>query len=106
MDLLFFNRELRSLVVFELKKGAFKPSYLGQLAAYLRILNDEERKPFENPTMGVILCRDADKTYVEYFLQDYNQPMGVATYNIMPEPLRKVLPDESELVKQLEDKIE
>lgn len=104
VDLLFFNRELQCLVVFELKKGGFKPSYLGQLAAYIRILNDDERKPHENPTIGVVLCRDADKTYVEYLLQDYNQPMGMATYkttNDVPERIRKALPNMDELKKLL-----
>lgn len=101
VDLLFFNRELQSLVVFELKKGEFKPSYLGQLAAYIRMLNDDERKPHENPTIGIVLCCDADKTYVEYLLQDYNQPMGVATYQVMPENLKKVLPPEDEMKKLL-----
>lgn len=104
VDLLFYNRELQCLVVFELKKGGFKPSYLGQLAAYIRILNDDERKPHENPTIGVVLCRDADKTYVEYLLQDYNQPMGVATCRTseeIPEKLRKALPDMEELKKLL-----
>lgn len=99
VDLLFFNRELQSLVVFELKKGEFKPAYLGQLAAYIRMLNDDERKPYENPTIGIVLCCDADKTYVEYLLQDYNQPMGVATYQVMPEKLKKVLPPEDEMKK-------
>lgn len=101
VDLLFFNRELQSLVVFELKKGEFKPAYLGQLAAYIRMLNDDERKPHENPTIGIVLCCDADRTYVEYLLQDYNQPMGVATYQVMPEKLKKVLPPEDEMKKLL-----
>lgn len=104
VDLLFYNRELQCLVVFELKKGEFKPSYLGQLAAYIRILNDDERKPHENPTIGVVLCRDADKTYVEYLLQDYNQPMGVATYKTteeVPEKVRNALPNMEELKKLL-----
>lgn len=91
-------------MVFEIKKGAFKPAYLGQLAAYIRMLNDDERKPHENPTIGIVLCRDADKTYVEYLLQDYNQPMGVATYQVMPEQLRKVLPPEEEIKKLLSGK--
>ena len=102
VDLLFFNRELQCLVVFELKKGAFKPAYLGQLSAYIRMLNDDERKPHENPTIGIVLCRDADKTYVEYLLQDYTQPMGVATYKVMPEKLKKILPPEEEFRKILE----
>lgn len=102
VDLLFFNRELQSLVVFELKKGAFKPAYLGQLSAYIRMLNDDERKPHENPTIGIVLCRDADKTYVEYLLQDYTQPMGVATYKVMPEKLKRILPPEEDFKKILD----
>lgn len=103
-DLLFFNRELNAMVVVDLKKGEFKPSYLGQLAAYLRILDDKVRKPHENQTIGLILCKSADKEYVEYIIQDYNKPMGVATYtteNDMPEKLRKALPPIEELKKLL-----
>ncbi len=100
VDLLFFNRELQSLVVIELKKGAFKPAYLGQLAAYLRILDDEEKLPHENPSIGIILCKEADKAYVEYVLQDYQKPMGVATYKIR-EHLKELLPDENKLKELL-----
>ena len=101
VDLLFFNRVLKALVVVELKKGAFKPAYLGQLAAYLRILDDDERLPGENPSVGIILCKDADKTYVEYVLQDYNKPMGVATYKVTQERLRELLPSEEEMRRLL-----
>lgn len=103
-DLLFFNRELNAMVVVDLKTGEFKPSYLGQLAAYLRILDDKVRKPHENQTIGLILCKSADKEYVEYIIQDYNKPMGVATYtteNDMPEKLRNALPPVEELKKLL-----
>ena len=100
VDLLFFNRELQSLVVIELKKGAFKRAYLGQLAAYLRILDDEEKLPHENPSIGIILCKEADKAYVEYVLQDYQKPMGVATYKIR-EHLKELLPDENKLKELL-----
>ena len=104
IDLLFYNRELTSLVAVELKKGAFKPSYLGQLNMYLRVLDDLVRKPNENPSIGVILCKSAVKAYVEYAVRDYEKPMGVATYmtaNDMPEKLRKALPDIEELKKLL-----
>lgn len=100
IDLLFYNRELQALVVVELKKGEFKTSYLGQLAAYLRILDDDERLPGENPSVGIILCKKADKAYVEYVLQDYLKPMGVATYQHMQNRLRELLPPEEEM-KQL-----
>ncbi len=95
-DLLFFNRELNALVVIELKTDEFKPSYLGQLTTYLRILDDHVKKPHENPSIGIVLCKSANKEFVEYVIQDYQKPMGVATYKTaddMPENLRKALPD-------------
>lgn len=104
IDLLFFNRELNSLVAVELKTGPFKPIYLGQLNIYLSALDDFVRKPHENPSIGIVLCKNADKAYVEYAVRDYNKPMGVATYRTsgeMPEKLRKALPDIEELKKLL-----
>lgn len=103
-DLLFFNRELAALVCVELKDGPFKPAYLGQLAAYLRILDDEVRKPNENPSIGIILCRSANKKIVEYVIQDYDRPMGVATYKTaadMDERLKRLLPSVEDLEKLL-----
>lgn len=103
-DLLFFNRELNCMVCIELKTGAFKSSYLGQLMTYLRILDDKVRKKHENPTIGIVLCTTANKDYVEYVIQDYNKPMGVATYKTfddMPEELRKALPNMDDLKKLL-----
>ena len=95
-DLLFFNRELNALVVVELKLGEFKTSYLAQLTTYLRILDDHVRKPHENPSIGIVLCKSANKDFVEYVIQDYNKPMGVATYKTgadMHDLLRNALPD-------------
>lgn len=103
-DLLFFNRELNCMVCIELKTGAFKSSYLGQLMTYLRILDDKVKKKHENPTIGIVLCTTANKDYVEYVIQDYNKPMGVATYKTfddMPEELRKALPNMDDLKKLL-----
>ena len=103
-DLLFFNRELNCLVVVELKTSDFKPGYLAQLMTYLRILDDKVRKPHENPSIGIVLCKNANKDFVEYVIQDYAKPMGVATYRLsedMPEKLREVLPDVEELRKLL-----
>ena len=103
-DLLFFNRELAALVCVELKDGSFKTNYLGQLAAYLRILDDEVRKPNENPSIGIILCKSANKKFVEYVIQDYDKPMGVATYKTtadMDDRLKKLLPPVEELEKLL-----
>lgn len=96
IDLLFYNRELASLVAIELKTGAFKPIYLGELNTYLQVLDDFVRKP---------MCKSADKAYAEYAVRDYSKPMGVATYKTasdMPERLRKALPDLEELKKLLQ----
>ena len=101
VDLLFFNRILRATVVVELKKGKFKPSYLGQLSHYLHVIDDDDRLEWENAPVGIILCKDADRTFVEYVLQDYQRPMGVATYKTSQEQLKELLPDEEEMKKLL-----
>ena len=103
-DLLFFNRELNCLVVIELKKGTFKSSYMGQLQTYMKVLDDKVRKPHENPTIGILLCKEADKSFVEYVIRDYNTPMGVATYKTtsdMDEKTRNSLPNIEDLKKLL-----
>lgn len=104
-DLLFFNRELNCLVVVELKTGEFKPSYLGQLCTYLRIIDDKVKKPHENSTIGIILCKSMNKEFVEYVIQDYDKPMGVSTYKSMedmPEKIKNVMPDIEELRKLIQ----
>ena len=103
-DLLFFNRNLNALVVFELKIGDFKSIYLSQLMTYLRILDDKVRKPHENPSIGIVLCKNANKDFVKYVIQDYDKPMGVATFDTsseMPDELRKALPNVEDLKKLL-----
>jgi predicted nuclease of restriction endonuclease-like (RecB) superfamily len=102
IDLLFFNRDLNRMVVFELKNGNFKVAYLAQLSAYLRILNDDDRRDHEEAPVGIILCKNADKDYVGYIMQDFKQPMGVATYKTADEmdpELLKALPPKEELQK-------
>ena len=105
IDLLFFNRALNCLVAVELKRGSFKTAYLGQLQGYLSILDGFEKKPHENPSIGIILCKDMEKSFVDYVIQDYKKPMGVATYKTskdMPDELRAALPDINELKKLLD----
>jgi len=105
IDLLFFNRELNCLVAVELKRGKFKTSYLGQLQGYLSVLDGFERKPHENPAIGIILCKDMNKSFVDYVIQDYTKPMGVATYKTskdMSEELKKALPPIEDLKRMLD----
>ena len=68
IDLLFYHRELQCLVAFELKTGKFKPEYLGQLDFYLEALDRDVKKSKENPSIGVLLCKDKDDEVVEYAL--------------------------------------
>lgn len=106
VDLLFYHRDLRCLVAIELKKGKFKPAYLGQLNFYLSALDKEERKEGENPSVGLLLCKDMDKAVVELAVRDYNNPMGVATYHLpneVPEKykvLRPIMEKAQELLEQ------
>jgi predicted nuclease of restriction endonuclease-like (RecB) superfamily len=94
-DLTLFNRYLNCLVVIELKRGKFKPSYLGQLSFYMSALDKLEKRPEENKSIGLLLCKEAKATTVELAIQDYNKPMGVATYkttNDIPEPYKMLAP--------------
>ena len=105
VDLLFFNRDLNCHVAVELKSGPFKTAYLGQLSGYLRLLDDFERREHENPSIGLVLCKDMNRAFVDYIIQDYSKPMGVATYKTskdMPEKLLEALPPIDDLKALLE----
>jgi predicted nuclease of restriction endonuclease-like (RecB) superfamily len=105
IDLLFFNRKLQCLVAFDLKTGKFKPEYLGKMNFYLSALDDLIKQPHENPSIGIILCKEKNNKIVEYSFRDFNKAMGVATYKTsdeLPEKFKDVLPD-SETLKKLLD---
>ncbi len=105
-DLVFFNRELNASVIVELKRGKFRPNYLGQLSGYLTVYDMTDKKPHENPSIGIVLCQDANRQFVEIMVRDYDKPMGVATYRTaqeMPENLRKTLPDIDKLQNLLSE---
>lgn len=81
IDLLFYHRELSCLVAFELKIDSFKPEYLGKLNFYLEALDRDVKKPHENPSVGIILCKSKDDDIVEYALSRNLSPTLVADYN-------------------------
>lgn len=104
IDLLFYNRRLRSLVAIELKVGRFKPEYAGKMNFYLNILDDFVREEGENPSIGIILCSDRDYFEVEYTLRGIDKPVGISEYRLtreLPPELKNKLPE----AKQLEDEI-
>ena len=80
LDLLFFHRGLNCLVAIELKVGRFEPEYLGKLDFYLEALDRNERKPHENPAIGVLLCASKDDEVVEYALNRSLSPALIAEY--------------------------
>lgn len=105
IDLLFFSRDLNRLVAVELKCGPFKTAYLGQLSGYLAVLDKFEKKEHENPSIGIVLCKDMNKAFVNLVIQSYTSPMGVATYltpEDIPHDLQETLPDIDDLKALLE----
>jgi predicted nuclease of restriction endonuclease-like (RecB) superfamily len=96
VDLLFFHRGLSALVAFELKIGKFSPEDLGQLNFYLEALDRDVKKPHENPSIGILLCRDKDDEVVEYALSRHLSPTLIAQYRLQ-------LPDKKLLQAKLHE---
>jgi predicted nuclease of restriction endonuclease-like (RecB) superfamily len=96
LDLLFYHRGLNCLVAIELKVGRFKPEYLGKLNFYLEALDRKERKPHENPAIGVLLCASKDDEVVEYALNRSLSPALIAEYQVQ-------LPDKQLLQAKLHE---
>ena len=104
IDLLLFHRRLRSLIAIELKIGEFEAEYTGKMQLYFTALDEQVKLQEENPSIGIIICKNKDKTIVEYALKQSNAPIGVATYkvhNSLPENMKKLLPSPEEIAKRL-----
>lgn len=86
IDLLFYHLKLRSYVAIDLKMGEFEPGDLGQMNFYLSALDDLARHPDDQPSIGIVLCREKDRTIVEYALRDTMKPMGVAEWRSLSLP--------------------
>lgn len=100
IDLLFYHRFLKALVAFELKLGPFEPEFAGKMDFYLNLLNDTERAPGDQPSIGIILCAEKDDVEVEYALRTKANPIGVAAYTLqskLPEELKGRLPTAKQL---------
>jgi predicted nuclease of restriction endonuclease-like (RecB) superfamily len=106
VDLLFFNRKLQSLVAVELKRGEFKPEYVGKLNFYLSALDEYVRMPHENPSIGIILCKSQREKTVEFAFRDTSKPIGIATYRtarVLPPEYKGILPDAEKLKELLDE---
>jgi hypothetical protein len=102
VDLLFYHRRLRCLVAVDLKIGAFQPEHAGKMNFYLAALDDQDREPGDNPSIGLILCRERNRVVVEYALRGVTGPIGVAEYKLLladalPASLAEALPTAEEI---------
>jgi len=104
IDLLLYHRKLQSLVAIELKTTKFKPEHAGQMQFYLAVLDDTVKTENENPSIGIIICKEKNRTVVEYALKQSNTPIGIANYTIsekLPENMKKLLPTSEEIAESL-----
>ncbi len=109
VDLLFYHRFLKCLIAIELKTGRFRPEYAGKMDFYLDLLNETERAPDDQPSIGIILCAERDRLEVEFSLKSKANPIGVAEYHLhpqLPDEYRKRLPSDEEWQQLLEATLE
>ena len=100
IDLLFYHIKLHCYIVIELKNTKFKPEYDGKMNFYLSAVDDMLKGVNDNPSIGLILCRDKNRFSVEYALKDINKPIGVSSYQLtkdLPSNIFKELPTEEDL---------
>ncbi len=105
IDILLYHRKLKSLVAIELKVGEFVPEFMGKMQFYLTVLDDKVRMKDEGPSIGIILCKEKNRTIVEYALKEANKPIGVATYQMfreLPKELQNELPSPEQIARLLE----
>lgn len=106
IDLLFYNLKVRSYVVIELKTTEFKPEYAGKLNFYLSAVDKYIKDQNDNPTFGILLCKDKKRITAELALKDINKPIGVSEYKILseiPTFLENTLPSIEEIERRLEE---
>ena len=92
IDLLFYHLELKCFVVIELKNQDFEPSFIGQLQFYVTAIDETIKRKEDNPTIGLLLCKNKDKYSVDWSIKSTTAPIGVASYKI-----KEYLPTEEEL---------
>jgi predicted nuclease of restriction endonuclease-like (RecB) superfamily len=104
VDLLFYHRQLQCLVAIDLKVRKFIPEYAGKMNFYLEVLDDTLKLPHENPSIGMILCKDKDDLIGEYSLKSTTRPLGVANYRLfeeLPADVKNRLPTPEQLREQI-----
>ena len=102
IDMLFYHIKLRCYVVVELKVVPFEPEFAGKLNFYVNAVNELLRSPADNPSIGLLICKDKDRTEVKWAFEGIQTPLGVASYdNVQIEELEKQLPTAEQIQKQI-----
>ncbi len=104
IDLLFYHTQLHCYVVVELKIGDFEPEHAGKLNFYIKAIDEQLRKTADNPTIGILLCKNKDRLVAEYALSDIQKPIGVSEYQLtqaLPENLQSKLPSIEDIENEL-----
>lgn len=94
-DLLFYHLELKCYIVIELKVDKFAGEHLGQLGLYVSAVNHLKKKPTDNPTIGLLICKTKNNIMAQYALEATNQPIGISEYQLsqlMPDEVKSQLP--------------
>lgn len=106
-DLLFYHLELCCYVVVELKVTKFKGEHLGQLGVYVSAVNHIKKKPTDNPTIGLLICKTKNNVMAQYALESTNQPIGISEYQLsqlIPDNIQSQLPTIEDIEATLSDK--
>jgi len=104
MDLLFYHIRLRCFVVVDLKVVDFEPEFAGKMNFYLSVVDDQIKTKDDQPSIGIILCKNKNKLEVEYALQGMSKPIGVSEFKVtqaLPAELKSTLPTVEEFENEL-----
>lgn len=106
IDMLFYNTQRHCYVVVEIKTGKFDSSYAGQLGIYVVAVNHQMKTEADNPTLGLLICKDMDKVKAQYALESTSQPLGISSYELsklIPEEFRGSMPTIEEIEAELNE---
>lgn len=107
IDLLFYNIKIRAYVVIEVKVTKFKPGDIGQLGTYVSAVNHQLKGEHDNPTIGLLICKDKDTVLAQYALESTSQPIGISEYELsklFPENFKGTLPSIEDIENEIKDK--
>lgn len=106
MDMLFYNVQLRAFVVIELKTTEFEPEYISKLGFYVSAVNHQMRREGDNPTIGLLVCKNKNEVIARYTLENTTQPIGISEYELTklyPQNLKSSLPSIEDIENELKE---